>query len=305
MRRTAAAKRSISARGVVSVTQTTPRLVSSGYCVPSANGPMIFSRSSSALIIFTERGNSSENSLNVGPLKTRRTPGIFSSSRLGESCLGEILQRLLAQAFFADQAEMNGGGESVERFVGADVGGGLLAANVLFARGERQHEAAIACGVRGLSGEAAGHLAHEFFACGDHADVRAAVTGRNAEGLAFHGDNVGFRGRANDAERNGFGDGGDEQSARACAVSASAGNIFQHAEKVRRLHDHGSGAGERFGFQRGAIELPGSGVANFFNFEAEIFRVGIQNLAIFGMHGARDKNVAAAGERARPSGRLR
>ena len=183
-----------------------------------------------------------------------------------------------------------------ERFVGADVGGGLLAANVLFARGERQYEAAIACGVRGLSGEAAGHLSHEFFARGDHADVGAAVTGRNAEGLAFHGDDVGLRGRADDAERNGFGDGRDEQSARAVRGFGQRGNFFQHAEKVRRLHDHGCGAGERFGFECGAIELPGSGVANFFNFEAEIFCVGIQNLAIFGMHGARDKNVAAAGD---------
>ena len=101
---------------------------------------------------------------------------------------------------------MNRGGERVERFVGADVGGGLLAADVLLAGGEREHEAAVAGGVGGLSGEAPGHLAHEFFARGDHAHVRAAVAGRDAERLAFHRDDVCFGGRANDAERNGFGD---------------------------------------------------------------------------------------------------
>src|SRR5580704_4351086 len=54
---------------------------------------------------------------------------------LGEAGFGEILQRLLAQTFFADQAEVNCGGERVESFIGADVGCGLLAADVLFARG--------------------------------------------------------------------------------------------------------------------------------------------------------------------------
>ena len=185
--------------------------------------------------------------MNVGPRKDAAHAGNLFEFRLGEARLGEILQRQLAQAFFADQAEMNRGGERVERFVGADVGGGLLAADVLLARGEREHEAAAPCGVGGLSGEAAGHLAHEFFARGDDADVRAAVARRNAERLAFHGDDVGLRGRANDAERNGFGDGRDEQSARSVRGFGERGQFFQHAEEVRRLHDHGRGAGERFG----------------------------------------------------------
>ena len=60
--------------------------------------------------------------------------------------------RLLADAFLADQAKVNRRGEGVQRFVGADVRGRLLAADVLLARGESENEAAAAFGVRRLSG---------------------------------------------------------------------------------------------------------------------------------------------------------
>ena len=74
-----------------------------------------------------------------------------------------------------------------QRLVGADVRGGLLAADVLLARGEREHEAALAVAVDGLADEASGHLAHELFFRRDHAAVGAAVAERHAEGLRFHG----------------------------------------------------------------------------------------------------------------------
>src|SRR5216684_1247346 len=54
---TAAANRSISARGVVSVTHTRPCLDSSGYAVPNASGPAIFSFSNSPLMMRTDRAN--------------------------------------------------------------------------------------------------------------------------------------------------------------------------------------------------------------------------------------------------------
>ena len=82
----------------------------------------------------------------------------------------------------------------------------------------------------------------------------------------------------------------------ACAISASAGKVFEDAEEIRRLHDDGCGIGERLRLQRGAVNLAGLGVADFFDFEAEIFRVGLENLAVFGMDRARDENVAAPGE---------
>src|SRR2546428_680036 len=45
-----------------------------------AIGPMIFSRKSWPLSIFTERGISTVNSLKNGASNVRRTPGIFSNS---------------------------------------------------------------------------------------------------------------------------------------------------------------------------------------------------------------------------------
>src|SRR5277367_3620205 len=66
---------------------------------------------------FVERG-AGENAAHAGN---------FLELSLSKAGFGEILQRLLAQAFFADQAEVNGGGERVESFVGANVGCGLLA----------------------------------------------------------------------------------------------------------------------------------------------------------------------------------
>ena len=101
---------------------------------------------------------------------------------------------------------MNRRRQRVERFVGADVRSGLLAADVLLARGQRQHEAAAPRGVGGLARQAARHLPHEFFARGDHAHIRPAIARRDAKRLAFHGHDVGFRRRPDDAERNGFGD---------------------------------------------------------------------------------------------------
>ena len=53
-------------------------------------------------------------------------------------------------------------GERAKRLVGANVGGGFLAADMLLARGERQDEAAAAFGVGGLAREAAGHLANKL-----------------------------------------------------------------------------------------------------------------------------------------------
>ena len=72
----------------------------------------------------------------------------------------------------------------------------------------------MAFGVGSLTGEAAGELSNKFIAGGDYADVRAAVARRDAEALAFHRDDIGFGGRAHDAERDGFGDSDDEESAR-------------------------------------------------------------------------------------------
>ena len=64
-----------------------------------------------------------------------------------------------------------------KRLVGADVGGGFFAADVLFARGEGETEGAVPGSVGGFSDETARELANVFFARGDDADIRTAVAG--------------------------------------------------------------------------------------------------------------------------------
>ena len=129
---------------------------------------------------------------------------------------------------------------------------------MLFARGESEDEAAIAGGVGGLAGQAAGHLADVLFARGDYADVWAAVTGRDAEGLAFHGDDVGFRRRADDAERDGFGDRREKQRALCVRDFSERGKVFEDAEEIRRLHDYGGCFCEGFWLQRARSSWPDS-----------------------------------------------
>src|SRR5580698_5934189 len=215
---------------------------------------------------------------------------------LREAGLRKILMRLLANAFFADQAKVNRGGEGVQSFVGTDVGRSLLAADVLLARGESEHEASAAFGVRRLSGEASGHLADKFVARGDHANERSAVARRNAECLAFHRDDVGFGGQLNESEPDGFGDRGVEQRATRMRYTGKRWNVFEHAEEIRRLHDDCRGLREFFLGELRAIDLAGLGEANFFYFEADAFRVRVRDLAVFRMNRTRDQHGVATGD---------
>ena len=65
-------------------------------------------------------------------------------------------------------------GERAQAGVGADVGSRLLAADMLLARTECQHEAAFAVGIDGLADQPPWHLAHVLLFGGEQPDVRAA-----------------------------------------------------------------------------------------------------------------------------------
>src|SRR5579859_3810061 len=119
--------------------------------------------------------------------------------------------RHFAQAFFAEQCEMNGGGEGAERLIRADVRRGLFTTNVLFARRECEHKSAAAFGVDGLACEASRHLPDELIARSKHADKWTAITRRQAEALAFHRDDVGFCRRLHESERDAFRNRRDKQ----------------------------------------------------------------------------------------------
>jgi hypothetical protein len=65
----------------------------------------------------------------------------------------------------------------------ADVGGRLLASDVLFTRGERHAEGALASGVHRDADDPAGRLTHERLARREKGRVRSAVAHGDAEAL--------------------------------------------------------------------------------------------------------------------------
>ena len=132
------------------------------------------------------------NSLKNGRVK--RSPNAGDLNQLIQSKLrfGKVLHGHLAQAFFPKQCQMHRCSQGAERLIGADVRGGLLAADVLLACGERQHESPAAASVVCLSCKASRHLPHEFLVRRDHPDKRPSVARRKTEALAFQGDDVGL-----------------------------------------------------------------------------------------------------------------
>ena len=104
----------------------------------------------------------------------------------------------------AEPGQVDDAGERVERLRGADVRGRLLAADVLLARLQRQHEAAAAVDVARLAGDAARHPAQVLLARGEEAERRAAEVEAVAERLALADGDVdaALAGRREDAERD-------------------------------------------------------------------------------------------------------
>uniref|UniRef100_A0A0N4ZVR4 PE-PGRS family protein n=1 Tax=Parastrongyloides trichosuri TaxID=131310 RepID=A0A0N4ZVR4_PARTI len=154
-----------------------------------------------------------------------------------------VEQGHLAQASLAQQAHVDGEGQAAEARVGADVRRGLVAADVLLARGQGQDEAATAVGVHGFTAVAAGRLAQQLLAGGEQADVGTAKVQGVADRLAFGCDNVSahFAGRLQQAHRYGFRDDDDQQGAGSMSGLGDLGDIGGGAEHVGGLDDHAGG----------------------------------------------------------------
>ena len=121
---------------------------------------------------------------------------------------------------------------------GADVAGGLLAADVLFAGAEREAQRGFAARILGHADDAAGHLSLELLARGKKSRVRSAVPERHAETLgAANGDvRAEFAGRREEGQREQVrGDG--QQGAGSMGLFRKAGKIVDRAEGVRILHE--------------------------------------------------------------------
>jgi hypothetical protein len=85
----------------------------------------------------------------------------------------------------AEPRQVDDARQRVERLGGADVVRRLLAADVLLARLEREHEPAAAVDVGGLAGDAARHAAQVGVGGGEEAERRPAEVQAVAERLAL------------------------------------------------------------------------------------------------------------------------
>ncbi len=99
---------------------------------------------------------------------------------------------------------------------GADVGGGLLAADVLLARLQRQAVGRCAVRVDADADQPAGHRALELVAAGQVGGVRAAVAHRHAEALRRADGDVGAHLARRHEQRQRQQVGGDDGQAAAC-----------------------------------------------------------------------------------------
>jgi hypothetical protein len=140
-------------------------------------------------------------------------------------------------ARLAEQRQVDREGECAEPGIGADVRGRLLAADVLLARREREHEAALAFGIDRLADERPGICRARYFCrLAKEPDIRPAERQRIADRLAFAHDDVGahLAGRRDEAERHDLGDDGDQQRADGVRLLGDRPSNRAGAEHVGR-----------------------------------------------------------------------
>ena len=246
------------------------------------------------------------NSLKVGAAKRQREPRRRAHPRLGVLRLGEVALGQAPQPDAAQQREVDGRHQQTQALVGADVGGRALAADVLLARREREHEAAPSLAVHGLSDQAAGQVADEGHARRHEAEVRAAEADRDAEalGLAAHDVGAQLSGRAQQRERERLGHHHHQlRAVRACRRapprprprarprSSAAG---APRRRSRASTSPASGA-VRPSAARGAVD----------DLRLEAVQVGPDHLAIMRVDGVRQHHLAAARDAHRHQRRFR
>ncbi len=126
------------------------------------------------------------------------------------------------------------------------------------------------------------------------------IAGGHAEGLRLHDDDVGFDGRADDAERGSFRNGDDQQRALFLDDLCDGGDVFNHAEEIGRLHEHAGGLVGDGLVERGEVEASVVGVADLLGGVTggglAMLRIGAHHFAVFGMDGAGDDHAVAAGD---------
>ena len=166
----------------------------------------------------------------------------------------------------------------------ADVGGGLLAADVLFAGLQRQAQRRVALRVLGHADQAAGHVALEGVLAGHEAGVRAAKTERHAKALRRTDGDVRapFARGGQESQRQQVGRAGDHRALRVGGLGQLA-VVGDGTRAVRVLQQHAEALGQALGLVADA------------DLDIQAFGARAHDLDGLRMHVARDEEHRALG----------
>jgi hypothetical protein len=198
---------------------------------------------------------------------------------------GGVALHALGDAADAGRAvpdRVHAGHHGQQHLRGADVRGGLLAADVLFARLQRQAHRRVALGVLGHADQAAGHVALEGVLAGHEAGVRAAETERHAEALGRTDGDVRapFARRGQQRQRQQVGGHGHHRALRVGGLGQLA-VVGHRAGAVRVLQQHAEAL-------RQAVGLVADG-----DLDVQALGAGAHDLDGLRMHVARDEEHRA------------
>ncbi len=200
----------------------------------------------------------------------------------------------LDEAATPQPGEIDDARERIQRLRRADVGGRLLAADVLLARLQREHEAAPSVDVARLAGDPAGHAPQVLLARREEAERRAAEVEAVAEALALADadvDAVAAR-RLEDPERDRVGAADDERPVGARRRDQRL-ELLDRAEEVRRRDEGGA---DVIAHRRSPLRGVGHAVAqaDLDDRGAVARRERAQRLARVRVHAARDDEPRAS-----------
>ena len=184
----------------------------------------------------------------VGDFKAQLFQAAHKKSGVAGNALGNALEALRAVV-----DRVHAGHDGRQHLRGADVGGGFFAADVLFARLQREAVGWVAVSVHTGSHQPAGQRALEFVATRQVGSVRPAIAHGHAKalGAAQHDVGVPLTWRHQERERQQVGGHAQGGAVGVCLAGqrpqvvdgAGGGRVLrQHAEVVARCHQLRHGA---------------------------------------------------------------
>ena len=183
--------------------------------------------------------------------------------------------------------------------IGAYVGRGLAAADVLLARLKREREPGAAFGILRAPHDAARHLPHEREAGRHEAEVRSAASERHTQGLALAADDVGaapsdaapLARRLVERERGGIHH-RDHQNVVRMRPIGELIDLLQVAEEIRLLQHQRGGIRRTVRFERlERRQAAAAVVIHRLEFQALIARDRTRHASVRRVHGARQQDA--------------